>query len=202
MDAGDGEPGGGVGGERHVQRLGERGGVGHRGERPDVHGLSAEHLEPCRRVHPCVRDDDEDPGQHAAQRHHDSGEDVRRSTHAIPRVEVDAEEDGFGEEREPFEGEGHAEDGPGELHEAGPEESELEGEDGAGDRADGEEDGGALGPAFGEVEIDPVAGACITPLGDDHEEGQPDSDHREDDVEGQRHGHLAARREQVGHVSI
>ena len=37
------------------------------------------------------------------------------------------------------------------------------------------------------------------PLGDHHEGGEPDADHREHDMEAEGHGHLASRGEQVGH---
>ena len=45
MNAGDGEPGRGVRGERHVKRLGERHLVRHGGERPNVDRLAADHIE-------------------------------------------------------------------------------------------------------------------------------------------------------------
>jgi hypothetical protein len=120
---------------------------------------------------------------------------------ALPPVQVDAEEDGLGEEREALEGERHADDRARVLHERGPEQAQLEGEHGAGDRAHREEDRGALAPAMGQLEIDPVAGPLPSPLGHHHQQGHSDAHHREDDVEAERHGHLRARGEQVGHGS-
>ena len=58
----------------------------------------------------------------------DAGCEVEPRRDALPTVEVDAEEDGLGEEGEALQREGHADDRPGERHEAGPEESELEGD--------------------------------------------------------------------------
>ena len=108
-------------------------------------------------VHPRVGDDHEDPREPPRHGDQDPGQEVGPGLHAVPAVEVDAEEDRLGEEGEPLEGERHADDRAGELHEAGPEEAQLEREHGAGDRADREEDGGALGPPPGEVEVDRVA---------------------------------------------
>ena len=63
---------------------------------------------------------------------------------AIPAVEIESEEDGLDEEGEPFGREGEPDDAAGVAHEDRPEESQLEGENRAGDGADGEEDGEAL----------------------------------------------------------
>jgi hypothetical protein len=199
VDPGDGQPCSGVRGESHVERLGKRRGIRHRHEWPDVDGLAGNHVETRGRVHPGIRDDHEDSREDAADRHDDAGEQVGASAHAIPPVQVDPEEDCFREERKPFERERHADDGPGKAHEAGPQEPELEGEDGSRDGSDGEQDGGALGPSLGKVEVDGVTRAGPAPLGDHHEGGESDADHREHDVEAEGHGHLASRGEQVGH---
>ena len=72
------------------------------------------------------------PGQHAAQRDDDARpRDARPGSRAIPAVEVDPEEDRFGEEREPLERKRHADDRSGESHEVRPQEPELEREHGA-----------------------------------------------------------------------
>ena len=119
----------------------------------------------------------------------DPGEEMRAAADAVPGVEVDPEEDRFGEEREPFERERHADDRAGEAHEAWPEQPELERENGARHGADGEQDGRALGPSLRELEVHGVAGAHPSPLGDHHERGESDADDREDDVEGEGHCH-------------
>ena len=75
-------------------------------------------------------------------------------------------------------------------HERGPEEPELEAQHGAGDGADREEDGGALGPAMRQLQEHRVTAASPPPLGQDHQDGHANAHHREDDVKGQRHGHL------------
>ena len=82
----------------------------------------------------------------------------------------------------------------------GPEQAELEREHRARDGADGEQDRGALGPALGQVEVEPVAGLPVAPLGDDHQHGHADADDGEDDVEAERDRHLRAGGEEIGHA--
>jgi hypothetical protein len=117
----------------------------------------------------------------------------------LPPVEIDPQEDRLGEEGEPFERERHADDGPGEFHEMGPQESELERENRPRDSADREQDRGSLGPPLGQLQVDLVARLLPPPLGDDHEDGHSDADDSEDDVEGKGDRHLGAGREEVGH---
>ena len=142
VDARHGEAGRGVGGEGHVERLLERRRIRHCGNRVHVHRLPVHEGEPRGGVHPCVGDDDEDPRQGAARRDDQARAQVRRRRDTVPSVQVDAEKDRLREERESLEGEGHADDRPGEPHEPGPEEAELEGEDRARHRAHGEQDRG------------------------------------------------------------
>ncbi len=199
VDARHHEAGGRVGRERHVEHLGEGGRVHHRRDGVDVDGPPFHPAEAGGRVHPGVGDDHEDPGEHAADRDGPARGQVRARGDALPAVQVDSEEDRLGEEGEALEREGHADDGARALHEGGPQQSQLEAQHGAGDGAHREEDGGALGPAVGKIEIDVVAGALPAPLGHHHEDRHGDAHHREEDVEAQRHGHLRARGEEVGH---
>ena len=117
----------------------------------------------------------------------------------IPTIEVDPEEDGFGEKREALERERHSDDSARVFHESRPEETELEREHGAGDGAHGEEDGGAPRPAPREVQIDRLTAPKMQAFGDGHEQRHADADRREDDVERERHGHLGAGEDEVGH---
>src|SRR5207244_2466235 len=81
----------------------------------------------------------------------------------------------------------------------GPEKTELEAEHGAGDGADREEDGGALGPTMRQLKVDPVTAPPPPPLGHHHQEGHADAHHGKDDVETEGHGHLRPRGEKIGH---
>ena len=58
--------------------------------------------------------------------HDDPGAKVRPRRHLVPPVEVDAEEDRLGEERETLEPERRPDDAAGVLHEARPQKSQLE----------------------------------------------------------------------------
>src|SRR5580765_6549283 len=103
MNPGYTEPGGRIGGERHVDRLRERRGIEDRGYRVDASGLAVEHREAGGGVHPRIRNDDEDPGQGAARGDDDARPEVRASRQPVPPIEIDAEEDRFHEERETLE---------------------------------------------------------------------------------------------------
>jgi hypothetical protein len=183
VDAGDGEPGGGVRRERHVQRLLEHHRIQHARDRIDVDRVTVNQVETGGRIHPRVRRHHEDSRGGAGYSHHDAGQQVGPPGDPFPAVEVDAEEDRLGEEGESLEREGHPYHGAGELHEGGPEEAQLEREDGARDRAHREENGGALRPALGEIEVDGVARLLPASLGDDHQGRHADADDGEDDVE-------------------
>ena len=121
---------------------------------------------------------------------------------AIPAVEIEPEEDGLDEEGEPLRREGEPDDAAGVAHEDRPEESQLEGEDRAGDRTDGEEDGESFGPAADEGHVDRVTGSQPQPLGDEEEDGQTHAEHGEDDVEGEGGAHLGASGEKIGQSAL
>ena len=78
---------------------------------------------------------------------------------ALAAVQVHAQEDGFGEEREALETEERANDVAECAHEARPQEPQLEGEHRARDRAHREENGGAAAQHFGEIAIVAIASA-------------------------------------------
>src|SRR5688572_12288418 len=106
---------------------------------------------------------------------------MRAGRDPVPPIEVDAEENGLGEEGEALEGERHADDRAGVLHETRPEQPELERQDGARYRADGEQDRGPLGPALRQLEVDAVTAPLPAPLRDYHQHRHRDADDREDD---------------------
>ena len=63
---------------------------------------------------------------------------------------------------------------PKRLHEVRPEQAELEGEDGAGDGADGESDGHRFRPALGQLHRDRIVVAEPYVVGDqDRRPGRP-----------------------------
>ena len=119
--------------------------------------------------------------------------------HPLPAIEVDAEEDRLREEGKPLEGERHTDDRTRELHEARPEQSELEREDRPGHRTDGEQNGRAARPALGEIEVDGIARPLPATLREDHEHGHRDPDDGEDDMKRERHRHLRPGGKQIGH---
>ena len=97
---------------------------------------------------------------------------------------------------------GKPDDAAGVAHEDRPEQPQLEGEDRAGDGADGEEDGESFGPAPGEGHVDRIAGPQPEPLGDEEQDGQTHAEHGEDDVEGERGAHLGAGGEKIGQSAL
>src|SRR5450432_2157257 len=118
---------------------------------------------------------------------------------AIPSGKKDAEKNGFGKESKTFEGKRHANDGAGFPHEPRPQQSKLERKDRARDCADGEENGRASCPPFGELEINWSSGAEMQSLRDCHEHGQPDAHRCKDNVETKRHAHLRTGKEKITH---
>src|SRR6185503_15593397 len=116
-----------------------------------------------------------------------------------PAVQVDAEEDRLEEEREALERERQADDPARDVGEARPQQAELEGDDRAGDGADGEEDRERLRPAPGEGAPGRVAGPQVEALGGEHHDRQADAEDREGEVEGQGRAHLRPARDEVVH---
>ena len=190
MNPGDRKPRRGVRRQNHVQRLRKGRRIPHRRDRIDVRECAGVDRESRRRIHPRVRDHDEDAGGRAAHGDQPTGEQMHARRYAFPAVEIQAEENRLREEGESLEREWHPDDGTGDLHEARPQQAELEGEHGAGDRADREEDRGALRPALGEIEVRGVTRPLPAPLREHHEDGHRDPDDGKDDVKRERHRHL------------
>lgn len=129
-------------------------------------------------------------------------DEMRASRHLLPAVQIDAEEDGLEKEREAFERERHPDERASALHEARPQEAELEAQHRAGDRADREQDRRALRPSMREIQVNGVAAFRVEILGDDHEHRHRHTDDGEHDVEAERHGHLQPCSEQIRHAQI
>jgi hypothetical protein len=83
-----------------------------------------------------------------------------------------------------------------------PQQPELERQHRARDRADGEHDRGAPGPALRERAVEPISVTQEATLGQHHEQGHRHPHHGEQDVERQRHRHLRAGGEEVGHDGL
>ncbi len=73
------------------------------------------------------------------KRHRHTAPEVRPARQPTPAVEVDRREDRFEEEEDPLDAERQAEDRAEASHQPWPEQTQLEGEHGSGDRANGDE---------------------------------------------------------------
>lgn len=190
-----------AGGQRHVQSLRECRGSGHGGDWIDAREHTIHERESGGRVHPRIRDDDEDPRRGAAHGDKHAREQMRARRHSLPTVQVDAEEDRLGEKGESLERERHPDDGTRQFHEARPEQAELEGKDRPRDGADGEQNRGAARPPLGELQIDGIAGALPAALREHHEHRHGDPDDGKNDVKRERHRHLGPGGEEVAHAN-
>ena len=141
-------------------------------------------------VHPRVGRHHRDASQHARDDEGHTGPEVRPRLQSAPAVDVDRDEDRLGEEEEPLERERHPEGLAPLTHETGPQQAELEGEDRAGDRPDGERDGHVLRPSLGQLERLGVVALEPSVVGDERHERPGHTEGHEDDVAGQREGHL------------
>ncbi len=188
-----------VGGEDHVRHL-----VGRRVVEEDLDRFHFGDLarrveaEALRLVHPGVGRDHREGAADPGDEHRHARPEVGPGREPLPSVDVDREEDRLEEEEEPLDPEGDAEGGAEAFHEVRPEQAELEGEDGAGDGADGEGDRHRLRPALGQLQRVVVFLLQPDVVGDEDRRRQRHPERREHDVEGQRERHLLARGEQVG----
>ena len=186
MDSAHGHAHCGIRGEQHVDNLGASGWVEHRRKRIDVHHFPLDKPESRGCVHPGVRSDNERSGEGAADRHHDACECVGPRTELLPAIQVQAQEDGFEEKREPLQGERHSDDVARRFHKGGPEQAELERQHRPRHCPDREEYRRSPGPPLGEVQV--LRSACADP-GDfrrNHHDGHRHADDGKDDVERQR----------------
>jgi hypothetical protein len=153
---------------------------------------------PARLVHPGVRGHYEERRRQAGDGPGDAGQQVHARRQPIPRVQVDAHEDRFEEERDPLQREGQPHHLTVGAHQAGPEQPHLEAEDGARDGADPEQHAHGLDPLVRERAIVVIAGPDAAPLDEQHQYRHANAETGHDDVPAERQGHLLARREQLG----
>ena len=109
---------------------------------------------------------------------------MRPAAEPLPAVDVDREEDRLGEEEDALDREGDPEGVAEALHEARPEQAELEAEHGAGDGADGEGHRHRLRPAPRQPHRVLVAALQAEVVGGEDDRRQGDAEAGEDDVEG------------------
>src|SRR5258705_709571 len=110
MNSGNSGGGSEIGGQSHVQGFNEPARVEHGGHGIDIGGEAVDEFESSRGVHPGIGGDHKDAGTDAAEGDQYSGQPMGAGGNAVPTVEIDTEEDGFGEEGEAFERERHADD--------------------------------------------------------------------------------------------
>src|SRR5271156_5567119 len=106
--------------------------------------------------------------------------------HAVPPVDVDANEDRLEEERESLKREAETEHVAKRRDEVWPENAKLEAEDRAGHDADGEQREHHLRPAARKRPVELIPGAQVARLCEHHHRGEGDTEADERDVDGQR----------------
>ena len=199
MHGGHSETRGHKGCQRHVQDFMETGRIQHGCDWVNIGNLAIHGLEARGRVHPGIGRHHENTRKDATDGDDDSRKPVQKGREAVPAIEIHANKNGLGEKREPFQGEGHADNRPGFFHKAWPQQAKFKRQHGAGHRAHREENRSAARPAFAEIEINRVAGAEIHAFRKGHQQRHPDAKRREDNVESQRHGHLRTGKEEITH---
>ena len=201
MESGHSQSRRGIGREQHVQHLLHRRRALHRGDGVDAGQRPvARKLVARGSVHPRIHEHDEERGRGPAHCHDHARRQVGATRDTLPPVQVHAEEDRLEKEGEALERERNPDDRPGEPHETGPQQAELEREHRSRDRTDREEDGRSLRPPVRQLQEHAVASAVPTPFRDHHHQRHRDADLRKDDVEAQRQRHLRTCGEQVGHA--
>ena len=160
----------------------------------------------ARPVHERVDQRHEERRRGAADRDHDARRQVQPRRHPAAAVEIDAEEDRLGEEREPLQRERQPDRFAERAHEPRPQQAELERQHRPRHRADREQDAGPLGQPLRQQQVLGIARPPVAHVRDHHQRRQRDARRREHDVERQRHPHLRARVRQsvpaVGHGGI
>src|SRR5687767_1309295 len=107
-----------------------------------------------------------------------------------PTVDIDRNEDGFGEEEQTLEGEGYAECLSPLPHELRPQQAELEGENCPCYRPDRERHRHVLGPALRESQSVTVAALDPPVVGNQRHRRPRHPERHQDDVERKGEGHL------------
>ena len=161
MDAGHCERGGLIGTDEDVRDLFDPRCAEHRGDGVDVEYPAALPDETPGLVHDLVHQRDEEGGRGAAHRHRNARRQVQPGRHAVPSVQIDAQEDRLGKEGVPLQREGQAHHFTERVHEPWPEQSELEREHRPGHRPHREQHGGALRQPLAQLQIVAIAGAAV-----------------------------------------
>ena len=131
------------------------------------------------------------------------GTPVQKCVHGLqppPAEDVDRDEDGLGEEEQPLERERDTEGLAPLAHELRPQEAELEGQDRPGHRPHGERHGHVLRPALGQSKGIGIIVPDPPVVGDEGHRRPGHPQRHQDDVEGEREGHLRPRPEDRVHV--
>ena len=172
-------------GHRRVEDHLERVDVGHRSVRAQGEAL--------RLVHPGVDGNHRKGASDAADRDRDAGPEMLPARQPLPAEDVDRQEDRLEEEEDPLDREQHPEYLAEALGELGPQQPELERQNGARHGADREGHRGDLRPALRQLERHRVLAAQPDVVGDQHHRREPHAEAGEDDVEAEREGHLLTR---------
>ena len=196
---GDQKAGDDVGRQKHVEELVAGRRVEEHLEGPDVGDVAGGvQVESLGLVHPGVHGDHgegaADPGDHDGN----GGEHVRSGREPVPAVDIDGDEDRLEEEEDSLDREADSESVTEPAREPRPEQAELEGEDGARHRADGEEDRDSLRPVARQAKRLRVLLSMAVPLGDQHRGREGHTEAGEHDVEPEGEPHLRAGRQQIG----
>jgi hypothetical protein len=174
-----------VGAQPHVGELQERAWVEHRAPGVHVgHPPAGGEGEAGGHVHPGVDGDDAVAAEDAGGHHRREHPQVQAGRKPVPAVEVDAQEDRFGEERQALERERQPEDIAEAAHQSRPQQPHLEAEHRAGDGADGEQHGGHLRPALRQSQRGLVPAQAATVHHEDHRR-KGDAEGGQDDVPAQ-----------------
>jgi hypothetical protein len=164
-------------------RVGEQ-----RMERMNVYDSTVAQCKALRVVHPAVDRDDHERSDDAGGRDRDARQEMRPRRHAVPAVDVDADEDRFEKEREPLDGESEPEHATERGREIRPEQTHLKAENCAGHHAGREQCDEHLRPAPGQNPEDLISGAQEAPLDEEDQRGKGDAEADQRDMDHKRHG--------------
>ncbi len=120
MDSGHGKSRRGERGQHHVDRFTGRMRIAHGGDRVDMNRLSVHQLKTGGRIHPGVRDDDEDGRCDSAGRDDYPRGNVHSRPKFIPAIQIQSKENRFGKKRKAFKSKQRTDDGSRPLHERRP----------------------------------------------------------------------------------
>ncbi len=182
-----------------MQPLLQRRAIEHRGPGVDVDRFAIYPIKARRSIHPAVRADHKHRGQHAGYADDHTACPMSPGLNAVPAIKKNPQRDRLEEKGGAFPGERQPCNGPRVLHELRPEKAQLKRKDRAGNSSRREENSHALGPCFGETQVNRILGLEPTPMGNRHEKWHGDADGRKNDVKSERNSHLRTRRQEICH---